>query len=190
MKVTVNELEHRYFLKDLLTTTFWGRFVPPVTSYNFFWCTFLTLHCSSLHKRSLCAKFDSIFHCIVVEGVSRVALQYLLLCLFGRFIDFQRSRFYGSLGHSSGFLRLFFHLLPASFIISRAVHAHFSENAQFCFLSTGLTSFPCTWILFNDGCHLYAIRPIKSQDGSDEKWRRTITGRVSFRLDSVLMLIL
>ena len=36
MKVTVNELEHRYFLKDLLTTAFWGWFVPPVTSYNFF----------------------------------------------------------------------------------------------------------------------------------------------------------
>ena len=84
-------------------------------------------------------------------------LQYLLHCLCGRFIDFQPFGFYGSLGHASGFLRLFFSLLPTSLIISRAIHAHFSENAQFCFLSTSLTSFPCAWILFHDGCHLYAI---------------------------------
>ena len=70
-------------------------------------------------------------------------LQYLLYYLCDRFIDFQSFGFYGSLGHASGFLRLlFFSLLLASLIISRAIHAPFSESAQFCFLSTGLMSFP------------------------------------------------
>ena len=71
-------------------------------------------------------------------------LQYLLHCLCSRFIDFQPSGFYDGLGHASGFLCLFFYLLPASLIILCTIHAHFSQNAQFCFLSTGLTSFPCT----------------------------------------------
>ena len=89
-------------------------------------------------------------------------LQDLLYDICWRFIDFQPFGFYSSLGHASGFLRLFFFLLPASFIILCAVHAPFPESAQLCFLSTGLTSFPCAWFLFNDDCHLYAIYDIQN----------------------------
>ena len=82
-------------------------------------------------------------------------LQDLLYHLCGWFIDFQPFGFNGSLGHASGFLRLFFSLLPASLIILLAIHGPFSESVQFCFLLHGLTSFPCAWFLLNDGCHLY-----------------------------------
>ena len=62
-------------------------------------------------------------------------LQYLLHCLCGRFIDFQPFEFYGSLGQASGFLHLFFSLLPGSLIISCKIHAHFSgKNTQYLFL--------------------------------------------------------
>ena len=86
-------------------------------------------------------------------------LQDLLYDFCGRFIDFQQFGFYGSLGHASSFLRLFsFSLLPTSLIILHTICAPFSESAQFYFLLIGLTSFPCAWILLNNGFHLHAIQ--------------------------------
>ena len=57
-------------------------------------------------------------------------LQDLTCDLCGRFNDFQLPEFYGSLGHASGLLHLFFFLLSASLIILRAIHDTFSEGGQ------------------------------------------------------------
>ena len=102
-------------------------------------------------------KFDSIIHCIVVEGVSMDCYNICYIVFVTDLFTSNRLDFLVVLGTPLFFLHFFFYLLPASLIISRAIHAHFPEDAQFCCLSTSFTSFPCAWILFNDGCYLYVI---------------------------------
>ena len=130
------------FLRGLLTSTFWGKVCAAHKLVNFINLLFLRCTVPFSIKEVCVLSLISSFIVLLLKGCLGL-LQYLLHCLCGRFIDFQPFGFYGSLGHASGFLRLFFSLLPTSLIISRAIHAHFSENAQFCFLSTDLTSFPC-----------------------------------------------
>ena len=154
----VNELSI-VILKGLLTTTFLVRVCAANKPLNFINWLFLRCTVPFSTKEVCVLSLIPSFIVLLLKGCLGL-LQYLLHCLCGIFIDLQPFGFYGSLGHASGFLRLFFSLLPASLVISRAIHAPFSESAQFCFLSTGLTSFPCAWILFNDGCHLYAIYDI------------------------------
>ena len=146
----------------MLTTTFLRKVCATYQPVSFI--NLIFLRCTvPFSKKELCAlSLIPSFIVLLLKGCLGL-LQYLLHCLCGRFIDFQPFGFYGSLGHASGFLRLFFSLLPTSLIISRAIHAHFSENAQFCFLSASLTSFPCSWILFHGGCHLYAIYVIATE---------------------------
>ena len=117
--------------------------MPPITSYNSFNLLFLRCTVPFSIKEVCELSLIPSFIVSLLKGCLGL-LQYLLHCLCGRFIDFQPSRFHGSLGHDSVFLRLFFYILPVSLIISHAIHAHFSENAQFRLLSSGLTSFPCS----------------------------------------------
>ena len=115
------------------------------------------LHCSFLHKRSLCAKFDSIIYCILVEGVSMDCYHICYIVFVTDIFTSSHLDFLVVLGMPLFFFAFVFYLMPTSLRILHAIPAHFSENAQFCFLLTSLTSFPCVWIFFNDGCHSYAI---------------------------------
>ena len=69
--------------------------------------TFPTLHCSFLHKSSCALSLISSFIALLLKG----CLGLLQLTLS----DFQPFGFYGSLGHFSGFLLLFFFLIASIF---------------------------------------------------------------------------
>ena len=83
-------------------------------------------------------------------------LQDLNLDLCGSFFDFQPFGLYGSLGHASGLLRLFFFSLSASLIFSRAIHAPFSECAILLSFDWPYVT-PMRMIFVNDGWHFYTI---------------------------------
>ena len=68
---------------------------------------FFTLHSSLLHKRSLCAKFDSIIHCIVVEGVSMDCYNICYIVVVADLFTSSRLDFLVVLGTPLFFLRLF-----------------------------------------------------------------------------------
>ena len=147
-------------LKGLLTTTFLVRVCAANKSLNFINWLFLRCNVPFSIKEVCVLSLIPSFIVLLLKGCLGL-LQYLLHCLCGRFIDYLD--FMVVLGTPLFFCICFFYMLPVSLIISHTIHIHFSENAQFCFLLTGLASFPCTWILFNDGCHLYVIYDITTE---------------------------
>ena len=122
-------------------------------------------HCPILHKISLYAKFDLIILHLVVEGVSRIAARSSILSLWLIYWLLTVWILWQSWARFCFFVCLFFLLLQASLIILHIIHTPFSESLQLCFLSTSLTSFPCPWFLFNNGCHLYVIYDIATVQG-------------------------
>ena len=158
--VMVNKLSI-VILKGLLTTTFLVRVCAANKPLNFI--NWLFLRCTvpfSIKEVCVLSLIPS-FIVLLLKGCLRL-LQDLLYYLCGRSIDFQPLGFYGSLGHTSEFLHLFFFLIASIF-------DNFARNSRLFFwecpilLSTGLTSFPCAWFLFNDSCHLYAIYDIATE---------------------------
>ena len=113
MPVMANELSIVIF-KGLPTTTFLVRICVAHKPVNFI--NRLFLHCTALFSiKEVCAL--SLIPLVIVfllKGCLGL-LQDLSYYLCGRSADFRPFGFYGTLGHASGFLRLFFSLIVSMF---------------------------------------------------------------------------
>ena len=133
--VMVNELSI-VILKGLLTTTFLVRVCAANKPLNFI--NWLFLRCTvpfsikevcvlslipSFHHQSLYCCWRGVYDCCKICYIIFVA----------DLLTSSRLGFMAVLGTPLNFCICFFSLLPASLIISRAIHASFSESAQFCF---------------------------------------------------------
>ena len=83
-----------------------GLYHPQLVIISFI-LLFFTLHSSLLHKRSLCAMFDSIIHCIVVEGVSMDCYNICYIVVVADLFTSSRLDFLVVLGTPLVFSRLF-----------------------------------------------------------------------------------